>query len=795
MKISTPDGNLPAEINRFFGRTSELTTLRNHVEHDDGPRLVTVTGPPGVGKSRLAQQIGRQVRDRYRHGVWIVYLADLEHPKSLAHNIAEALRIVDNTRTEGLARLIEALRDKQLLLILDNCEHLLPAVQKVVRTLMQGCEQVRIVATSQESLGLTGEQLVKLAPLRVTGHHDDAGGSDNTKPDEAVQLFVDRARAADEEVSEDDIPLINKLCALLDGLPLALELAAGLLRQMTLRDIYDQLVLPDTTARFRLLVDGDPTGQQSHQALSRAISLSATRCTPAELALWARLSVFPADFDRGAVEQVCAGGDVAAADILSLLGNLVRKSILTKQASPTSHRTRYRMLQSIRLFGRQLLAENDDLGRVQAAFAEHYRNEAEKAARDWFSPRELQWLRSLREDWSNHREAVAYYTSQPEQTELALVMSVHLSSTRAAIFGGMLAQNLALSEEAIAANLHSRGPLMVSALCQSAWIAAIQGHPDIALPLLRQAHSIAEQAGCVKDHAALGYVQGTFGFLTEADATRARASVDLLLETLESSPQDDYPGVTHMIGLFAGFAACFVGRKDDADRVTASVLVSAEAHNAPWCISWAKWGRALYELTHGGDLKEAWRLAREALREQWNMCDQWGVAWTLWLLALIASRLGQHELAALLSGGSTTQQEVSRVFLPGLRAFQRLQERVLDHSRTAFSDYAVSEALGKAMQLEQVVEAGLAELPASAWVVKRAMSGSRVLPGGVSEREFEVAGLVADGLTSKQIGSRLGIEESTVVRHVHNARGKLGMRNRLALAQWYRDQRIDENAR
>lgn len=762
-----------------------------------GPRLLTVTGPPGVGKSRLAHQAGRQVRDRFQHGVWVVHLADLENPESLAHSIAETLRIIDNTHTDGPERLIEALHDKQLLLILDNCEHLLPSVQVVVRSLMQGCEQVRIVATSQEDLGLLGEQVVKLVPLRVAGLRGNAGEIDSKNLEESTQLFLDRARAADEDPSDDDVPLIDKLCALLDGLPLALELAAGLLRHMTLWDIYDQLARPDTTACFTLLVDGDPTGQQSHQALSHAISLAATRCTLAELALWARLSVFPADFDRAAVEQVCGGGEVAGSDVLSLLGSLVRKSILTKQASSATQRTRYRMLHSIRSFGQQLLSENDDPNRVRAAHAEHYRREADKAARDWFSPRELQWLRSLREDWPNHREAVAYYTVQEGQAELALVMSVHLSSTRAGPFGGMLGPNLALSEEAIAANLHSRSPLMVSALCQSAWIAVLQGHPDIAMPLLRQAHSIAEQTGCAKNHAALGYAQGTFGFIAETDAVRARESVNVLLEALEPSRNDDYPGTTHVIDLFAGMAACFVGHKGDADKLTARVLVSAEVHSAPRCISWAKWGRALYELTHGGDVREAWRLGQEALREQRNMGDQWGLVWSLWLLALIASRLGLHKLAALLSGGSTAQQGVVRIVLSGLRVFQRFQERQLEVSRAALGpEYREHEESGRKTPLEQVVEAGLVELPQSTWAAKRGTRRSQVFPGGLSEREFEVASLVAEGLTSRQIAARLGsIKESTVVRHVHNARTKLGMRNRLALAQWYRDQRIEQNAR
>ena len=799
MTAAAGRGNLPAEIDRFIGRGDVISVLREHLGRVDGPRLITVTGPTGVGKSRLALHVARRYRDDYRHGVWIARLGDLKSPDMLAHAVAEALQIVDNTRDTGLARLIEALRDRQLLLILDNCEHLLPAVQQMVRNLVQGCEQIRILATSQEKLGLMGEQVVTLEPLSTAAPETGIGGfgnADTPEEDshEAAQLFRDRARAVGEELSGQDSPLINELCSLLDGLPLALELAAVQLDKLTLPDLLEQLASPDASARFALLVDGDPTGQPSHQALLRAISLSANRCTPAELALWARLSVFPGDFDRDAAEQVCAGGEVVAGDILRLLGSLVRKSILTKQQSATSHRTRYRMLQTIRSFGMRVLAENDDAERMRAAHAEHFRKQAALAARDWFSEREEQWLLYLREEWPHFREATAYFRSRPDQTEAAQVMAVDLTSTRFGCFGGILAQNLTLLEQVVAAAGDTASAVLVGALCQNAWIAIMQGRSDIAEPLLRQARAMTEQLGYEQDHGALGYAQGTFLFLIERDAARARESVATLLDALKLSRHGEHPGITHMIHLFAALAACFVGRKEDADRLSAEVLTSAQQQNAPWSIAWGKWARALYELTHGGDLREAWRLVQEALRVEWEMGDKWGLAWSLWLMSLIAARLGQHELAALLSGGSAAQQEVSRVILAGLRVMFGLQQRCLKPSRQVLGDdYAVAEALGKAMPVEKVVEAGLAELPACTWAVKRDGPGRPVIPGGLSKREFEVAGLLAEGLTSKQIAERLtDVAQTTIYRHIYNAKLKLGLPNRLALITWYREQPVEE---
>ncbi|WP_223853497.1 ATP-binding protein [Microbispora bryophytorum] len=318
------EGNLPVELTSFVGRTRLLASLRQRLQEH---RLITVTGIGGVGKSRTALRLAHQVRQRYRHGVWYVELARLQDPGMLYHTITAALGIADQSPREGADTLAEWLAERELLLILDTCEHLVDACAHLTQKLLDTAPHLRILATSRRSLNAPGEYTASVPPLTLPGDNP----SDNPFTNEAVELFGARASAVvpDFAVDEDNITAVTELCRRLDGIPLAIELAAVRLRTLSVEQIL--ALLAD---RFSLLAGASRTALPRHQTLRAAIGWSHELCEPAERLLWARLSVFAGDFELEAARHVCAGDALPSDRILDVIGGLVDKSVLLSFPTP-----------------------------------------------------------------------------------------------------------------------------------------------------------------------------------------------------------------------------------------------------------------------------------------------------------------------------------------------------------------------------------------------------------------------------------------------------------------------------
>ncbi|GLZ28206.1 LuxR family transcriptional regulator [Lentzea sp. NBRC 105346] len=779
-------GNLPADPTTFVGRDRLLAATVASL--GSGP-LVTLIGAGGVGKTRVALKVGEQVRQRgdYLDGVWFVQLAGLREPGSLARTVARSLSIVDNSREAGLVHLLEALQDKHLLLILDNCEHLLAAVQELVHGLLQGCSKVTVLATSREQLDVYGERIIRVPPLCVDGvnHADELG-----RLHEAVQLFVDRATDAGHSIDEDELPEVAHVCALLDGLPLAIELAAARLGELAVTEIREQLSTRDafpldmTDQRFTLLVNGDRTGQQHHRTLQRALDWSAQRCSPAERELWARLSIFPADFARDAVIEVCAGNGIEADQLAELLTSLVRKSILIAQPSGVTRRSRYRMLETVAQYGAQHLGRRTDRQQLARAHAGYVRRLVRSAAEDWFSPREVRWMGTLLEEWPGIRAAIAFYLAQPGLETVGAEVAIDVSRTRFGCFAGMLGQTQDLLDRVLAALPAERGDVRMAILAHNAWIALVQGDTDAAMPYLAQVHDASAVSGDTDEIALqLRYAKASETFLAERAPARARASVSMFADLFAEFRRVSARGDTHMVELFAAMTACFLGDRQDADTRTAALLASVEEHHARWSMSWALWTRGLFELLHA-DPGRAFQLGQRALAIQLEIRDTWGPSFTLWLLACAAGELGASARAARLFGGVRTQASIVRVRFAGLGPWARVQDRIEQRCRHSIGHDDFDEAmhLGSRMSFQDLLVEALEDIPDAEWQSE----GEARIPGGLTEQEFRIAALVADALSSKDIGDRLGISPRTVETHLMNARAKLGLANRAALAAWYR---------
>ncbi|MFC7258445.1 ATP-binding protein [Streptomyces lutosisoli] len=379
-------GNLPAEANAFIGRTDELTEISGLLGHT---RLVTLTGPGGVGKSRLALRAAHAARRAFPGGMWLVELSELRNPDLLTNAVAQATRLTEQTLRPLLEGLCEHLAGAPPLLLLDTCEHVLDECARVVQELLAHVPELRVLATSRQPLGVPGEHLLTVAPLPL-GEWDDA-----------VALFAARASAAVPSFALTDANRagVAAVCARLDGIPLALELAAVRLRGFPLDRLLEGL-----GSRFDLLVSPARPRLARHQTLRTAIGWSHELCTPLERLLWARLSVFAGGWDVEAAEFVCHGGPLDAEEILALLASLTEKSIVTREGDGAA--VRYRMLDTVRSFGAEWLGGLGEEEAVRRRHRDYFRWTARQGEAEWLGPGQRMWAERLTAEHANVRLAM-----------------------------------------------------------------------------------------------------------------------------------------------------------------------------------------------------------------------------------------------------------------------------------------------------------------------------------------------------------------------------------------------------
>ncbi|MEV4217513.1 BTAD domain-containing putative transcriptional regulator [Nonomuraea sp. NPDC049725] len=391
--------NLRAALTSFVGRDAEVELVeRCLAEH----RLTTLVGPGGAGKTRLAQEVGARAVPRMRDGVWLVELAALTDPADLPQAVASVLHptegiLLTGSRdgeppAVGIGHLVSMLASRQLLIVLDNCEHLIDDVARLAETLLGSCPGLRLLATSRESLNIAGERLAPVPPLTVP---PEVTGPPGALAAPAVRLFADRALAVlpGFAVTEDNVDDVVRVCRRLDGMPLAIELAAAQMRVLSVDQLAERL-----DDRFRLLVGGSRTAFPRHQTLRAVVDWSWERLEPAERALLRRLAVFAGGATLESAERV------AGADVLPLLGALVDKSLLHVSREPAG--VRYRMLETVRLYALERLEESGERERLRRAHATHFTEVAERAEPGLRGPRQLDLLARLTAEHDNLRAAL-----------------------------------------------------------------------------------------------------------------------------------------------------------------------------------------------------------------------------------------------------------------------------------------------------------------------------------------------------------------------------------------------------
>ena len=751
--VSTPN-NLPAQLSSFVGRERQLAELRRLLRKS---RLITLTGPGGAGKTRLALRLAAEVLDRHPDGVWLVDLATLNDARLLEQTVASACGVPEQGRRPMLELLIEHVGAHRILLILDSCEHLVDPCAVLVGSLLRSCPGMTLLVTSREPLGVEGE-LTWRTPSLSLPRVEDAGHPELLLQSEAVRLFVERARLSrpgfelDETVSE----AVAQICARLEGMPLAIELAAGLDRVMTPQEILERL-----RDRFRLLTGGSRTALPRHQTLRQAVEWSYTLLSPDERELLTRLAIFAGGFDLAAAEAVAESSMPEDGEALQLLSKLVDKSLVAAElGSPKS--TRYRMLDTIREYALDRLSQADrsDVRRRHAAY---FTDWSMRAAKALFGHDQDTLLRSLDEEQPNIRLALDWgLAEQPEDgVRLAGVMGLYWT-VRHHIAEGLEWLNRALevptsSADARAFALLSRsrlhwrrgdylqakvdaeecielcrrlpleleltGALTMLGLLSSAdedWVAAERFHQE-ALETARRIGNSQRMSVSLNNLALVDSARG--------DQESARTKLEMALASDEAAGDRFNASVT-LDSL--GRVSLKLGAHDAARRYYLDALViSSEFDNAvnvATCLE----GLAMLALVEG-DAGRTVRLigAASGLRAEGG--DKAAPDW------------GKQVDAGLVSARSKLGRQAADAAWRQGAAFGTAQ--------------AVSYATGAAAETTD------GESPLTA-------------------RERQVAKLIAQGMTNPEIAQRLRMAGRTADAHVEHIRNKLGLRTRSQIAVW-----------
>jgi predicted ATPase/class 3 adenylate cyclase len=467
-------GNLPVERDEFVGRERELEDLVHAIRDS---RLVTLVGAGGVGKTRLAVQATRELLGSVEAGAWLVELAGVGNEDVFDDVVAGALGVEQRDGATMRESVFDYLRDKELLLVLDNCEHLVGAAAEFVEAALSHAPGLHVVTTSREGLGIRGEHVFAVPVLELPG---DGADDATLREADAIRLFVTRAAevTGDHSVPDDQLADIATLCRRLDGLPLAIELAAARRRSMTPAEIAAHL-----DRRFRMLTAGRRTAVSRHQAMRNAIDWSYDLLDDEERTVLERAAVFAGTFDLAAAEAVLAGDDLDALDVVDVLGRLVDKSLVV--AASGGSETRYRLLETIRDYAWERLDEADAVDTTSRRHADHFVGFAERAGEGLRGPDEAEWIDRVDDDLDNLFAALHWAIAAGDaDVALRLVAPVTVSGTGAGSPFGALAEDAA---ELVGAQGHVLRPIALASACYS----ARRAEPERALALAERAVAVA----------------------------------------------------------------------------------------------------------------------------------------------------------------------------------------------------------------------------------------------------------------------------------------------------------------
>ncbi|MBM7369002.1 LuxR C-terminal-related transcriptional regulator [Gordonia hydrophobica] len=758
---------IPRPATSFVGRLDEIRDLRRLLgEH----RLVSIVGSGGMGKTRLAVEAAEEFRRAFPEGVRFVEFSGLRSESLLAQTVCDALGL-DVSETQGTSLddlIVDHLHSRRMLLVLDNCEHLVEEIATLVDRLVEETANLRILITSREYLAVPGEYVFHLSPL-PTGEHDSVGA--------AVELFTQRATATVDgfELTDANLAFVQRICRRLDGLPLAIELACTRLSVLSVRDLADLL-----DRHLSMLTVGSRRRTSRHRSLEATIDWSFDLCSADERLLWSRVSVFVGGFDLATAVEVCGDDSLDDAAIMEALSGLVAKSVISRfEHGGSGAHVRFRMLESIRAYGWGK-AEKAERDAMTARLLDWSARAIVESADSWYGPEQLATITVVQDNRGNVRAALESAMSAPDDVALTTTATAALSRATFLWACGVSAREHRMwLTKALdlphAPAAHKARMFGVLALLQT-----LQGDRESADFALQRARELAAREHDAETAAFATHTAGLRDFFA-GDFDAARINLDAAESAYRSIGA---PAALHAtLAVHRGMLLSATLEVDAAEATFAAVYDDTEAVGELWFHSYATYGLGLVALLRG-DPSSAATMADQALRGHRAFGDTIGMTLMSDLLGWALAEDGSSERAAVILGAATAMWASVGRQLYGSDHWNSLRASAIETARRDLGDTAFERAWdrGRAMSQTELLaclfDAEPDDEPCPPKVTQRRLG----TVDDLSEREREVAEMVAEGLTNKQIAERLVLSHRTVEGHVEHILSKLHIGRRSMVA-------------